>query len=295
MREDYFEFRSKYLNPLTDFGFHKIFGTESNKDLLIDFLNQVIKEESLITDIKYLQPEQWGNHKTERRAIFDIFCVNEKGEYFIVEMQKAKQLFFRDRSIYYASLPVQKQAPQGIWDFRLKAVYLVAILDFVLFDEFEKDKEQVIEHVCLMRESTKTVYSYKLRFTIVELPKFKKTEDELVTHFDMWLYLLKNLPKLIDPPTSVKGEVFEKLFGLTEIKRFKKVDMENYRKSVLEYYDVQDAMECARIEGREEGREEGKFLIIQKCLQKNISIDDIVFITGFSKEQIINYKANQKL
>jgi len=94
------KFEARYLNPLTDFGFHKIFGTESNKDLLIDFLNQVIKEEGLITDIEYLRPEQFGDFETDRKAIFDIFCITEKGDYFIVEMQKAKRAFFKERSIY---------------------------------------------------------------------------------------------------------------------------------------------------------------------------------------------------
>ena len=300
MKADFEEFEARYLNPLTDFGFHKIFGTESKKDLLIDFLNQVIREEGVITDIHYLRPEQWGKFETERKAVFDIFCITESGEYFIVEMQKAKQAFFRDRSIYYASLPIQKQAPQGIWNFRLKAVYLVAVLDFVLFDEFEEDKDQVIEHVYLMREHTKTLYSNKLKFAFVELPKFKKTEKELITHFDAWLYLLKNLPKLKNRPKSIQGKIFEELFALAEIKQLTEKDMENYRKSVLEYHDVRDAMECAREEGREEGIEKGiekgrneeKISIIQKCIQKNMAIEDIIFITGFSKEQIIRYSMN---
>ena len=288
--EKFKEMEARYLNPLTDFGFHKIFGTESNKNLLIDFLNQIIKEEGLITDIQYLTSEQWGSFETDRKAVFDIFCTTEKGAYFIVEMQKAKQAFFRDRSIYYASLPIQKQAPKGIWNFRLSAVYMVAILDFVLFDEFEDDKEQVIEHVRLMREKTKTSYSDKLKFAFVELPKFRKTEEELETHFDKWLYLLKNLPELKARPVSVQDKVFEELFELAEIKRLTESDMETYRKSVLEYHDVISAMGCARDEGREEGIGIGIEKVIQKCLQKNMAIEDIVFLTGYSKEQIIRHK-----
>ena len=95
MKKRFEEFEARYLNLLTDFGFHKIFGTESNKDLLIDFLNLIIREEGLITDIHYLQPEQLGKSETDRKAIFDIFCVTENGEYFIVEMQKAKRFFQR--------------------------------------------------------------------------------------------------------------------------------------------------------------------------------------------------------
>ncbi|MCL1937921.1 MAG: Rpn family recombination-promoting nuclease/putative transposase [Candidatus Azobacteroides sp.] len=294
--EEFEEFISRYLNPLTDFGFHKIFG---NKDLLIDFLNGVMREEGLITDIQYLPPEQWGDLETERKAIFDIFCITEKGDYFIVEMQRAKQAFFRERSIYYASLPIQKQAQRGIWNFQLKAVYIVAILDFVLFDEQEGDKEQVVEYVHLMRERTKTLYSDKLRFAFVELPKFRKTEEELENHFDEWLFILKNLSRLKDRPVTIQGRIFEKLFQLAEIKRLTKEDMETYRKSILEYHDVRSAVDYAREEGIEEGREEGreeeKIIVIQRCLQKNMSIDDIIYLTGFSKEQIIRYKESDIL
>ena len=295
----YEEFEERYMNLLTDFGFHRIFAEESNKELLVDFLNEIIKEEGLITDIQYLLPEQWGNITTERKAVFDIFCKTEKGEYFIVEMQNAKQPFFRDRSIFYASLPIQKQAPKGIWNYRLKAVYLVAILDFVLFKDFKGDNK-VIERVQLVRESTKTVYSDKLKFTFVELPKFKKTEKELETNFDKWVFLLKNMSKLKGRPAWVQGAIFDKLFELAEIKQLTKDNMEKYRKSILKYHDVRGAVDLAREEaleegikkGMREGREEEKISIIQKCLQKNMMIEDIVFLTGFSKEQINHYKNN---
>jgi len=285
------EFDARYLNPLTDFGFHRIFGTEANKGLLIDFLNEVIKDEGLITEIEYLRSEQWGFVEANRKAVFDIFCKTKNGESFIVEMQKAKQTYFRDRSIFYASLPILNQAVKGVWDFRLKPVYLVAVLDFVIFDEFEDDQEYVVEHVCLTRERAKTSYSDKLKFAFVELPKFKKKEKELKTHFDKWLYLLRNLPKLKNRPESVGGEIFEELFELADIKRLTTEDMETYKKSVLEYYDVQSAMMCAREEGIQKGilkgRKEGIQKVIQKCLQKNMAIEDIVFLTGYSKEQIM--------
>ena len=68
--------------------------------------------------------------------------------------------------------------------------------------------------------------------------------------------------------------------------------METYNKSITEYHDVRLCMDCARDEGREEGIKEGREFVIQKCLQKNMSIDDIIFITGFSKEQINRYMKN---
>jgi len=303
-----FVFKSRYLNPLTDFGFHKLFGEEPCKELLIDFLNGIIREEGLITDIQYLPPEQFGYAESDRKAVFDIFCTNERGEYFIVEMQKAKQPYFRERSIFYASLPIQHQAPKGIWNFRLKAVYMVAVLDFVLFNETEEDRNRVIERVHLVREQTQTVFSKKLNFVFVELPKFRKTEAELETNTDKWLYVLKNLSELDDRPASLQGKVFEKMFDIVEIKRLKREDMETYRKSILEYADVRSAVDLAREEaleegiekgikkgvekGHREGREEERITIINRCLRRNMPVEDIVYLTGFTEEQIKQYAQN---
>ena len=102
--------QDKYINPFTDFGFKKLFGSELNKDLLIDFLNQVLPGKHKIKDLTYARTEQLGNTETDRKAIFDLYCIGENGERFIVEMQKAKQNFFKDRSVYYSSFPIQEQA-----------------------------------------------------------------------------------------------------------------------------------------------------------------------------------------
>ncbi len=195
----------KYLNPLTDFGFKKLFFNELNKELLIDFLNEIILEQGKITDLQYLSTEQLGDEEINRKAVFDIYCKNEKGEYFIVELQKAKQPYFKDRSLFYATFPIQHQAPKGVWNFQLKAVYLVAILDFIVFDEFESDQDRIIEQVRLFRETTKTVYSRKLNFIFVELPKFRKQVQELSINVDRWLFSLKNLSKLGSRPLEVQG------------------------------------------------------------------------------------------
>ena len=283
---------SKFLNVLTDFGFHRIFGTESSKNLLISFLNEIIKEEGLITEIEYIPTKQQGFSEKERRAVFDIFCTNEKGEYFIVEMQRAKQKYFRERSLFYVSLPVRKQAPRGKWNFKLKKVYLVAVLDFVLFNEFEDDKNYVIECVSLIRERTNTIFSKKMKLVFVELPKFKKTEKELKTNFDAWLFSLKNMHLLEERPASIKGKIFEELFQIAETNNLTEIEMKTYKKSVLQYRDVQDSILLAREEALEEGYKEAKNSVLQKCIENNIPVELIVNLTGFSRETILNYKNN---
>ncbi len=150
--------KDRYISPFTDFGFKKLFGTEPNKDLLIDFLNELLrKDEGEIVDLTYLSNEQLGRAIDERKAIFDIYCENEKGEKFIVELQKAKQKYFKDRSIYYSTFPIQSQAEKGDWNFQLKSVYTIGILDFV-FDENEHDTEVYHHEVQLFDKTTKKVF-----------------------------------------------------------------------------------------------------------------------------------------
>ena len=133
---------AKYINPFTDFGFKKLFGEEDNKDLLISFLNSLLEGKEVITDLTFKSTEKLGNTAPERKAVFDLYCENDKGEKFIVELQKTEQKFFKDRSLYYSTFPIQEQAEKGKkWDFKLKAVYLVAILDF----EFDDDDQAEVD------------------------------------------------------------------------------------------------------------------------------------------------------
>ena len=104
----------RYVNFYTDFAFKKLFGTEINKELLISFLNALLHGREKIEDITYLNAEHLGTQEYDRRAVFDVYCKNEKGEHFIVEMQKGEQQFFKDRSIYYSTFAIREQAPRGI-------------------------------------------------------------------------------------------------------------------------------------------------------------------------------------
>ena len=250
--------KDRYINPFTDFGFKKIFGSEVNKDLLIAFLNTLLPAEAgTVSDLSFLPNEQVGRSEYDRRAIFDLFCENEKGEKFIVEMQRAKQNYFKDRSIFYATFPVQQQAQSGSWNFCLKAVYMVGILDFV-FDEDKADNEVVHHEVKLVDRSTGAVFSDKLTFIYIELPKFTKTIEELVTDFDKWCFLLRHLPELTDRPARLQEKVFLKVFELAEIAIYSSVEAAAYEESLKVYRDLKNVVDTAYDEGKAEGIVEGK-------------------------------------
>ena len=78
---------TKFINPFTDVGFKKIFGQEMTKDLLIDFLNDLLVDEKHIIDITFLDKEILPEYMGDRGVIYDIYCTTESGEQFIVEMQ----------------------------------------------------------------------------------------------------------------------------------------------------------------------------------------------------------------
>ena len=158
----------KYINPFTDFGFKKLFGTEVNKDLLMDFLNELIHSAGEIQEVNYLNSEQFGRSEDDRKAVYDIYCKTVTGETFIVEMQKARHNFFKDRSVYYASFPIRDQGMKGNWNYQLKAVYTVGILNFV-FNETKEDNDYYHSEVKLMDTKKKTVFYDKLTFIYLVL------------------------------------------------------------------------------------------------------------------------------
>lgn len=261
------EFKDCYIDPRTDFGFKHLFGTPMNKDLLIGFLNAMFHGKYTITDLTYLNSEHMGSRQEDRRAIFDVYCETERGEKFIVEMQNVFQQFFKDRSVYYSTFPIREQAQRGEWNYRLEAVYTIGILNFV-FDEDKNSEDYYHHEVKLMDVNTKKVFYDKLTFIYLELPKFTKTDYELETLFEKWVFVLKNLSRLLERPAALQERVFTRLFEAASIARFTPKQLREYEDSVKAYRDIVNAVDTARIEGREEGREEGLKEGLEKGLKK---------------------------
>ena len=200
--------KAKYINPFTDFGFKKIFGEEASKPLLLDFLNALLPEIDRIAKLSFKNNEQLGQTEFDRKAIYDIYCENEHGEKFIVELQKVKQNYFKERTIYYSTFPIQEQAEKGEWNYNLKAVYCIGILDFT-FDDYENkpEKSEVIHSIKLKNQNGKTFYD-KLTYIYLEMPNFKKTESNLKSRIDQWLYFIKYLEDFQTIPAIFNDEVF---------------------------------------------------------------------------------------
>ena len=287
--------KARYINPLIDWGFKRLFGSEVNKDILIEFL-KVIFPEYEIEDITYIPAEQLGLMEEDRKAVFDVICRAKDGKDFLVEMQHATQEHFFERALYYTSFPIMKQGRKAHTDevtgvkkegnYELDGVYFLGILNF----KYEDD--DLIEHRYLLREATtgKTMTD-KLKFVFIEVAKFNKKEDELASDLDKWLYILKNLSILLERPAALRDKIFKRIFDVAEIAGLNNIDRINYIKDMTTARDTFNQIEYAKKTSREEGlvkgREEERNSIVLKMLQNNLPVQIICDVTGLSMEDVL--------
>ena len=247
----------RFINPFTDWGFKRIFGQEINKDLLIQFLNDLLVGERHITDLRFMDKEQLPEAKDQRGAIYDIFCETDTKEQIIVEMQHRRQPFFMDRSIFYASRAVVGQGKKGKhWNYQLAAVYTICFMNFqpsdLLSSKFRTD-------VGLMDMQALKPVSDKFRLIYLALPLFpRKTEAECENDFERWIYVLKNMETLERMPFQAQNALFEKLASITDVSALSEKDQERYEESLRIYRDNYAADEYSFNRGKAEGLKEGQ-------------------------------------
>jgi predicted transposase/invertase (TIGR01784 family) len=279
--------QKKYFNPYTDFGFKKLFGEEGSKDLLIDFLNQLLPAHHQIAELSFKNPEKLPSTPKQRKAVYDIYCQTKDGQRFIVEMQKAKMNFFKDRALFYSTFPIKEQAKKGIWSFELLPVYFIAILNFH-YDEAEEIRK-FRRDVCL-KDQDGDVFFDKLHFKFLQMPLFIKQEHELETHFDKWVYFLKHLENFEHIPAILNEPIFQKGFEIAELAHLTARQYDSYLKSLLEYGELENVTDTAFKEGKIEGKVEEKIEIAKNLLAMKLDVNLIIQATGLTLIDVENLK-----
>ena len=286
----------RFINPFTDMGFKRIFGQEVNKNLLIDFLNDLLEGEKRIINITFLDKEQLGTTADDRSCIYDIYCENENGERFIVEIQNRGHRNFKERAIYYLSRAIANQGQKGpSWMFDLKAVYGVFFMNFHLD---RRRQARFRTDVSLRDMRTNEPFSDKMRFIFLDLPAFTKDEERCETDFERWIYVLKNMEILQRMPFKARKSVFEELEKIADISALSKEDQEKYEHIIKVYRDnlvteqwaieqgFKKGHEKGLEKGLEKGRKEGILLTARNMKNKGYSLEDIAQITGLTLEEI---------
>jgi predicted transposase/invertase (TIGR01784 family) len=288
----------RYIDPKTDFGFKRLFAQEDSKDILKQFLFDVLKLPHPIDELTYIPNEQLPQGADERIGVYDVYCKDVLGQRFVVEMQRATQTFIRDRVLYYSTFPIIHQAKKGTsWSFELVPIYCIAILNFAI-----NTGTEYLRRVQLMDTKAKTVFYDKLTYVYIELPNFGKEPGELTEAIDKWIYLLKYMPELQDIPAELANEPFTHAFEIAESAALSSQERILYEASLKSARDAYAEITTARQKGweegmekgKEEGREEGLFegrrqqaeAIARSLLERGLDIALVMQTTGLSEKQV---------
>ena len=303
--------RKGYANLTNDYMFKRLFGSEDCKDILIAFLKRVIPEAD-ITDVRFNDKEFLGMTEEDSRVIVDISCITSDGTHFIVEMQKARQAWFRDRAIFYTSHPIMKQKAMAReefrrkndgdgrfrWNFCLTPVRLIAIANFRIEHGTEWPEGKYHSTYRLREDEVGEPMSDKLTYTFLELGRFNKTEEQLETPYDKWMYLFKNMADMHSRPDSFREKEFELLFEKAELATFTSEQFEEYQRREIMEYDYENCLDFAHdrghaeglteglAQGREEGRENEKVATARRMLENGLPVEMIAKISGLPIERI---------
>ena len=282
---------ARFINPFTDVGFKRIFGQEINKDLLIDFLNSLLAGEKHIMDIRFLDKELLGNTVEDRSCIYDVYCTNQDGEQFIVEMQNRSQQNFRERALFYLSQAIARQGERGAaWRFELKAVYGIFFMNFRLDSMADKLRTDVV----LADRDTHEQFTDKIRYVFLQLPSFHKEEAECETDFERWIYVLKNMETLNRLPFKARKSVFKRLEDIVDIASLSKEDRIKYDESIKVYrdnlvteaYAIEKGLAQGLAQGRAQGLAQGRAETARNLKRMGMDTPFIAQATGLTAEEI---------
>ena len=272
------EERTEMLNPFCDEGFKRIFG---DKILLMDFLNSFVDAGSPIVDLTYENKEMVSVESDGRTIIFDLLCKLDNGMNVIIEMQNKNQDFFVDRAVFYLSRAISMQGEKGgKWKYGINSVIGIFITQFRVFDS-----EDVLSEMKLIDPKTNKTASDKIHGYFIQLPKFKKSNNGCVDHFEEWIYNLKNMERMGNIEFK-NQEVFERLWNLSNCSMLSIEERRKYERSLKAYRDYVNQLDFAKAEGREEGRAEERALMISTLRKNGMSDDKIAFYLDIDIEEV---------
>ena len=295
-------YKFKYADLLNDEVFKLVFGRESTKDVMIEFLNQVILDRKIV-DLEFIDKEMHPIERDAKGTVYDMFCKTDDGSRIIVEVQRRKQPFYPERALYYSTFQIQRQVEAGAEYYDFLPVYVVSILDFKMDDD--PDANAVRTAYRLYEEASHKLLTDRVTFIFIELPKFTKTVQELDGNILEGMYFcFKNMTELESRPEVLDHQIFTKIFDVTELYNMDQDTRDKVLENMTTERDLRNQMTYAReeglaegrvegrVEGREEGREEGHVEERAKNAKnlRDLGVDPeiIAKATGLTVEDIQN-------
>lgn len=272
-----------FVDIKNDVAFRKIFGNENRKEVLISFLNAVLllKNDKKIVTVDILTPYQLPSLKGGKVTIVDVKARDQSDKNYIVEMQVAEVEGFDKRVLYYASKSYSSQIDRGDLYEKLNPTFFIGILDF----EITQNPDYISRHKIIDLQTGENVIS-DIEFNFIELPKFNKTESQLETIIDQWVYFLKNAENLEVIPESVKDEGLKNAYQDADKHNWTKFELDAYDYVLMREQDDRGRLSLALKRANKKDMED----VARKSLKLGFSIEDIIEITGLTIEQIENLK-----
>ena len=290
----------KYADLLDDDVFKLVFGRESTKDVMIEFLNQVITDRTIV-DLDFIDKEMHPVERDSKGSVYNMFCRTDDGSRIIVEVQRRKQPFYPERAIYYSTFQIQRQVEAGAESYDFLPVYVVNILNFTM--DQDPDGSEVRTVYRLYEETSHKLLTSRIIYIFLELPKFKKSLEELDGNILEGMYFcFKNMASLDARPEVLDHKVFGRIFQESELLEMDEQTRNKVKAKMTTERDLRNQMKYAmetaiaeglaegRAEGRAKGRAEGELngrkAIAKKLKEMGMSLDMIAEATGLDADTI---------
>jgi len=270
-----------FVNPKNDIAFKKIFGNEKKKEILISFLNAVLdlKGSKEIQSLEILNPYQIPHLADLKESSLDVRATDKRGVTFIVEMQMESKSFLRKRFSFYVAKAYSSQIEKAVDYPKLKPVIFIGVFNF---NEF--DNEHYLSHHLTLNCETLCCDLVEMEYYFIELPKFTKTESELITILDKWVYFIKHAEDLEMVPEHAKQTpALETAYEVAHRYNWKKQELE-----AIEYWEMRERanQETAFEKGKKEGRIAEKQEIARNMLAKGIEPAIVAETTSLSLDEL---------
>ena len=255
------------LSPKVDFVFKKIFGNEKHPNILISFLNAVIKPTDLIKSVQIKNTDIEKEHIEDKYSRLDIKAVTNNGEHINIEIQVKNEYNMIKRSLYYWSKMYEGQLTKGQDYDTLSRTICINILDFKYLknDNF---------HNCyrLKEKNTNEELTDVMELHFIEIPKLRKLEnsEDISDMLEAWITFIESpTSELIDKLEMSSDEIKEAKEELLRLSGNDK-ERERYEKRFESLLEQNSLIANAERKGLQKGLEKGLQKGIEKGLQKGI-------------------------
>ena len=248
--------RRTLLNPKIDFVFKKIFGSEEHPEILISFLNAVLKPKKPIVSVEIKNSDLEKEYIEDKFSRLDVKALTSNKEIINIEIQLKNEYNMIQRSLYYWSKLYEEQLSEGDRYDKLSRTVCINILDFKYLKNDRFHNGYRLKEIETNEELTDL---QEIHF--IEIPKLKRFEstEEIVDLLEGWVEFLRypesEVIRKLEMSNKEIREAKDELYRLS--RNSKERELYYLREKSLR--DEISALANAKEKGLKEGLKQGLF------------------------------------